>query len=74
MNRLKTIGLAALAACMLAACGGNGSAGADVDDSGARGSLIQSPPLRTASLNAADLTAQLQSVTRSRTRTSNRRR
>ena len=53
MEKLKALGLASLAACVLAACGGNGSAGADVDNSGARGSLIQAPPLRTASLTAA---------------------
>jgi poly(3-hydroxybutyrate) depolymerase len=63
MEKLKALGLASLAACVLAACGGNGSAGADVDNSGARGSLIQAPPLRTASLTAADLSARLQSTT-----------
>ncbi len=62
MKHLKAIGLAALAACVLAACGGNGSAGADVDESGARGSLIQSPPLRVVSLTSATLTGELQSV------------
>jgi hypothetical protein len=60
MEKLKAIGLAALTSCALVACGGNGSAGADVDDSGARGSLIQSPPVRVASLTAADLAATLQ--------------
>jgi len=63
MENLKGLGLAALAACVLAACGGNGSPGASVDSSGMRGSLIQNPPLRTASLTAADLSAQLQATT-----------
>ena len=63
IERVKGLGLAALAACLLAACGGNGSSGASVDASGARGSLIQNPPLRTASLTATDLSAQLQSTT-----------
>ncbi|HTT11272.1 MAG TPA: prolyl oligopeptidase family serine peptidase [Burkholderiaceae bacterium] len=59
---VRRLGIAALAACVLAACSGNGSSGAAVDDSGARGSLIQNPPFRAASLTAADLTAQLQST------------
>jgi predicted small secreted protein len=63
MEKVKSLGLVALAAFVLAACGGNGSSGADVDNSGARGSLIQDPPLRTASLTAADLAANLQANT-----------
>jgi hypothetical protein len=51
-------GLAAIAAATLSACGGGGS-GATVDNSTTPGTLIESPPIRTASLNATDLTAQL---------------
>jgi acetyl esterase/lipase len=59
MEKMKAIGLAALAACVLTACGGNGSGGATTDTSGTRGSLIQNPPLRNASLTKDDLTATL---------------
>jgi acetyl esterase/lipase len=62
LDLARGLSVAALAVCVLAACEGNGSSGAAVDASGARGSLIQNPPLRTASLTAADLTAQLQST------------
>jgi acetyl esterase/lipase len=58
----RGLGIAALAVCVLAACEGNGSSGAAADSSGARGSLIYNPPARTASLTAADLTAQLNST------------
>lgn len=63
MRKVKGLILAALATSVLAACGGSNSEGASVDDSGARGSLIQNPPLRAASLTAADLTAELQAST-----------
>src|SRR6266705_4135678 len=49
---------AVLGAGLLAACGG-GSSGGAVDLSGARGSLIRNPPLRVASVNAADFLANL---------------
>jgi Prolyl oligopeptidase family len=62
MKKLIGLALAALAACVLAACGASNSPGAGVDNSGARGSLIQNPPLRAASLTAADLTAELQAT------------
>jgi len=58
MRSTIAIGAAALVAATLAGCGG-GSPGASVNNSTAPGTLIQSPPLRVASLNAADLTAQL---------------
>jgi len=58
MRSTVAIGAAALAAATLAACGG-GSPGAKVNNSTTPGTLIQSPPLRVASLNAADLTTQL---------------
>ncbi len=58
MRSTVAIGAAALAAATLAGCGG-GSPGARVNNSTTPGTLIQSPPLRVASLNAADLTAQL---------------
>ena len=59
IDKLKGLGLVALAACVLAACGGNGSSGAIEDNSGTRGSLVQNPPLRSASLTAADFAANL---------------
>ena len=63
IDKLKGLGLVALAACVLAACGGNGSSGAVEDDSGTRGSLVQNPPLRTASLTAAAFAANLNATT-----------
>ena len=48
----------AMLAAALAGCGG-GSSGGKTNNSTAAGTLIESPPLRIASLNAADLTAQL---------------
>jgi len=58
MRTTLALGVAALAATTLAGCGG-GSPGATVNNSTAPGTLIESPPLRVASLNAADLTAEL---------------
>ena len=58
MRSVLTLGLAALLSAALAACGG-GSSGTAINSSTAPGTLIESPPLRVASLNAADLTAQL---------------
>ena len=52
-------GLAALAAGALSACGGGGSSGGTVNPSTTPGTLIDSPPIRVASLDLADLTAQL---------------
>ena len=61
MRIFRTLLLSACAAGLLAGCGGGGSTGSTVNTSTARGTLIQNPPLRVASVNAADLTAQLQS-------------
>ncbi|HEY9028374.1 MAG TPA: alpha/beta hydrolase, partial [Burkholderiaceae bacterium] len=58
MRSTIALGAAALAAIALTSCGG-GSPGARIDNSTAPGTLIESPPIRVASLNAADLTAQL---------------
>jgi hypothetical protein len=58
MRSMIALGLAALAAAALTACGG-GSPGASVDSSTTPGTLIESPPIRLASLNAADFTAEL---------------
>lgn len=56
--RLKmALGVTSLLA-VLGGCGG-GSSGGSVNNSTAPGTLIESPPLRVASLNAADLNAQL---------------
>ncbi len=52
---------ALFAVSILAGCGGGGSSGASVNNSPTRGTLIENPPLRVASLNATDLTAQLNS-------------
>jgi acetyl esterase/lipase len=60
MRNLTGLGLAVLAAALVAACNdGTGGSTATVDSSGARGSLMFNPPLRVATLTAADFTAQL---------------
>jgi hypothetical protein len=48
-----------LAASLLAACGGKSTPTATIAASTARGTLVASPPLRTASLDAAGFLAQL---------------
>jgi len=58
MRSTIATGTAALLAAGLTACGG-GSPGATINNSTTAGTLIESPPLRVASLNAADLTSQL---------------
>jgi pimeloyl-ACP methyl ester carboxylesterase len=60
MRTLLSLWIAALAAALLAGCSdGTGGSTAPMDGSGARGSLIFNPPLRIATLTAADLNAQL---------------
>jgi hypothetical protein len=59
MRSAKCLGAVALAASVLAACSGEGNSGATVSSSTQAGTLIYNPPLRTASLNAAALAAQL---------------
>ena len=60
MRKFRTLLLVACFAGVLAGCGsGSGSPGANVNASSARGTLIENPPLRIASLTAADFTAQL---------------
>jgi hypothetical protein len=59
MRLIRTLLLAASAAGILAGCGGGGSTGASVNNSATPGTLIENPPLRVASLNAKDLTAQI---------------
>ena len=58
MRSTIALGAAALAAAALTACGG-GSPGTSTNTSTTPGTLIESPPLRVASLNATDLNAQL---------------
>ncbi len=58
MRNIVILLLAALAASLLSSCG-RGSDGATVSKSTARGTLIQNPPLRVASVNVTDLTAEL---------------
>jgi hypothetical protein len=58
MMRIRIPFWAALAALLLVACGSN-STTSDVATSMARGTLIENPPLRIASLDAATFTAQL---------------
>jgi len=58
MRSTIALGTAILAVAALTACGG-GSPGTSVNHSTTPGTLIESPPLRVASLNATDLTAQL---------------
>ena len=62
MRSSNAIGTAVLVAATLAGCGG-GSPGGTTNTSTTPGTLIQSPPLRVASLNAADLTAELTATT-----------
>jgi hypothetical protein len=57
LRKIGVLGVA-LAAFGLAACG-NDSTTASVSSSTARGTLLANPPLRVASLNAADFAAQL---------------
>ena len=59
MRIFRTLLLSACAAGLLAGCGGGGSTGSSVNTSTTRGTLIQNPPLRVASVNATDLTKQL---------------
>jgi len=58
MRTTMSLGAAAMVAALLTGCGG-GSPGGHTNTSTTAGTLIESPPLRIASLNAADLTAQL---------------
>jgi hypothetical protein len=58
MRSRMALGAAAVVAAALSACGG-GSPGATMNNSTAPGTLIYSPPIRVASLNATDLTAEL---------------
>src|ERR1017187_2066832 len=60
MRIIVTLLLATVVASILNGCG-RGSDGATVNKSTARGTLIQNPPLRVASVNVTDLTAQLNS-------------
>src|ERR1700758_4699484 len=58
MRSTMAMGAAAMVAAALTGCGG-GSPGGTTNNSTTAGTLIESPPLRVASLNATDLTAQL---------------
>jgi len=62
MRSTMAMGAAAMVAAALTGCGG-GSPGGSTNTSTTAGTLIESPPLRVASLNAADLTAQLNAST-----------
>jgi hypothetical protein len=62
MRSTMAMGAAAMVAAALTGCGG-GSPGGSTNTSTTAGTLIESPPLRVASLNAADLTAQLSAST-----------
>jgi pimeloyl-ACP methyl ester carboxylesterase len=61
LRKIGVLGVA-VAALGLAACGGTNSPTGTVASSTNRGTLIANPALRVASLNAADFTAQLNSV------------
>ena len=58
LRKIGVLGLAVAALC-LAACGGTDSPTAKVASSNQRGTLVDNPALRVASLNAADFSAQL---------------
>jgi hypothetical protein len=59
MKQTRTRLAAITAAALLAACGGGEQGGTTADTSGDRGSLVQNPPLRLASLSAAQLQGTL---------------
>lgn len=59
MRTLLSLSIALLAAALAACSDGTGGSIANADTSGARGSLMFNPPLRIATLTAADFTAQL---------------
>jgi dienelactone hydrolase len=58
LSRYNLAVTAAVSVILLTGCGG-GSTGATVNNSAARGTLIENPPYRVASLNAPDFTALL---------------
>jgi hypothetical protein len=61
MKFTKSTWAAIGASLLLAACGGGGGGSAAIQNSStARGTLIQSPPVRTVSLTAADFSSELQ--------------
>src|SRR5262249_18899132 len=59
LRNLLSVGVAMLAAALAACSDGTGGSTAGGDTSGKPGSLIFNPPLRVATLTAADLAAQL---------------
>jgi hypothetical protein len=61
MRRCFGLGLVATGLVVFAGCGGGGSPGASTNTSTDPGTLIVSPPFRVASLDANDLTAELNS-------------
>jgi hypothetical protein len=62
MRSSKTAFLAALAALVLAACGGGSSQTVGTNSSTQAGTLIYNPPFRVASVNATDLATQFGST------------
>ncbi len=58
LRKIGVLGVAVVA-LGLAACGGTNSPTAKVASSNQRGTLVDNPPLRVASVNAADFSAQL---------------
>jgi hypothetical protein len=63
IEKMKLWAAVGLTSCALAACSGDDSSGASDTPGAPRGSLIQDPPSRTASLTASDFAAQLQAST-----------
>lgn len=61
LRKIGVLGVA-IAALGLAACGGTDSPGGTVASTNQRGTLVDDPALRVASLNQADFTAQLQAA------------
>jgi acetyl esterase/lipase len=59
MSRIRVHLSAAIAAMVLTACGGSDSTTSAVNASNARGTLVENPPLRIASLNDSTFAAQL---------------
>ena len=59
MKRILSVMVGVIAAGTLAGCGGGDSQSAAMNTSTTNGTLIYSPPLRIASVNAADFAAEL---------------
>src|ERR1700742_2779163 len=62
MKRFRSALGAMAAVVLVASCGGTNTETSQVADSTARGTLVDNPPVRIASVNATDFQAQLAST------------